>query len=121
MADVKLFLSCVSAEFGVYRDALRRALTLPNVDGQDLGGFKPLGGDTLHLLEDYIEDCEAVVHFVGEMAGSTPASISVEDLLARRPGLEDRLARKGIARQALASLTYAQWEAWLAIGFDRDL
>ena len=63
-----------------------------------------------------------MVHFVGEMAGSTPASISIEDLLARRPGLEDKLARRGIARQALASLTLrAQWEAWLAIGFDRDL
>ena len=39
----------------------------------------------------------------------------------REPGLEDKLARRGIARQTLASLTYTQWEAWLAIGFDRDL
>ncbi len=31
MADVKLFLSCVSDEFGDYRDELRKGLTLPNV------------------------------------------------------------------------------------------
>ena len=30
-ADVKLFLSCVSDEFGIYREALRHALTRPNV------------------------------------------------------------------------------------------
>jgi hypothetical protein len=32
MADVKPFLSCVSDEFGDYRDALRRELTRPNVE-----------------------------------------------------------------------------------------
>ena len=123
MADqsVRLFLSCVSDEFGVYRDALRSALTLPNVEIKIQEDFKPLGGDTLHLLEDYIERCEAVVHFTGEMAGSTPASSSVQDLLARQPGLEAKLAKKGLGREALANLTYTQWEAWLAIGFEKDL
>ena len=123
MADrgVKLFLSCVSNEFGAYRDALRRALTRPNVEVKIQEDFKALGGDTLHMLEDYIEQCEAVVHFVGEMAGSTPVLSSVEDLLARRPGLEANLAKKRVPREALYSLTYTKWEAWLAIAFDKDL
>ncbi len=71
MADrgVKLFLSCVSGEFGVYRDALRHALTRPNVEVKIQEDFKALGGDTLRMLEEYIAQCEAVVHFAGEMAG----------------------------------------------------
>jgi tetratricopeptide (TPR) repeat protein len=119
--SVKLFLSCVSDEFRDYRDALRGALTRPNVEVKIQEDFKALGGDTLRMLEDYIAQCEAVVHFVGEMAGSTPASSSVDDLLERRSDLVARLAAKGMARAALNSLTYTQWEAWLAIGFGKDL
>ena len=119
--NVKLFLSCVSDEFGAYRDELRRKLTRPNVEVKIQEDFKLLGGDTLKMLEDYIAQCEAVVHFVGDMAGSSPARTSVDDLLTRRPDLAARLADKGMGREALASLTYTQWEAWLAIGFGRDL
>src|SRR5271166_6908848 len=119
--SVKLFLSCVSNEFGVYRDALRHALTRPNVEVKIQEDFKALGGDTLSMIEDYIAQCEAIVHFVGEMAGSKPAPSSVDDPLARRPGLEAKLAKKGVPREALAGLTYTQWEAWLAICFDKDL
>ncbi len=118
MADVKLFLSCVSNEFGAYRETLRQALTRPNVEIKKQEDFKNLGGDTLAMLEDYIERCDAVVHFVGDMAGSTPAATSVDDLLGRRPKLTARLADKGMTREALGRLTYTQWEAWLAIGFN---
>ena len=83
--------------------------------------FKALGGDTLQMLAEYVEQCEAVVHFVGDMAGSTPAASSVDDLLRRRPELETRLSEKGLGQDALLGLTYTQWEAWLAIGFDKDL
>jgi tetratricopeptide (TPR) repeat protein len=116
MADVKLFLSCVSDEFGAYRESLRQALTRPNVEIKIQEDFKSLGGDTLATLEDYIEQCDAVVHFVGEMSGSSPAATSFDDLLRRRPALVTRLAEKGMARDALRALTYTQWEAWLAIG-----
>jgi hypothetical protein len=119
--SVRLFLSCVSGEFGAYRDALRRALTRPNVEVKIHEDFKALGGDTLKMLAEYVEQCEAVVHFVGDMAGSKPAAISVMDLLELHPELEMRLAEKGLARDALKTFTYTQWEAWLAIGFDKDL
>ena len=72
------------------------------------------------MVEEYIGQCEAVVHFVGDMAGSTPATGSVDDLL-ERSDLGARLAAKGMAREALDSLTCTQWEAWLAIGFGKDL
>ncbi len=120
MADVKLFLSCVSDEFGAYRESLRQALTRPNVEIKIQEDFKALGGDTLAMLERYIEQCEAIVHFVGDMAGSAPAATSVDDLLKRRPELAARLADKGMGREALRALSYTQWEAWLAVGFNRD-
>jgi hypothetical protein len=120
MADVKLFLSCVSDEFGDYRDELRRALTRPNVEIKIQEDFQAMGGDTLSLLETYVESCDVVVHFIGDMSGSTPKATSVDDLLKRRPELAARLGDKGMARQALARLTYTQWEAWLAIGFNKD-
>jgi hypothetical protein len=119
--SVKLFLSCVSGEFGDYRDALRRALTRPNVEVKIQEDFKALGGDTLNMLEEYIEQCEAVIHFVGVMAGSTPAAVSVDDLLMRRPDLKDKLGRRGLGRDALNALTYTQWEAWLAVALTKDL
>jgi hypothetical protein len=119
--SVRLFLSCVSGEFGSYREALRRALTRPNVEVKIQEDFKALGGDTFKMLAEYVERCEAVVHFVGDMAGAKPAAVSVDDLLKRRPQLETRLAEYGLARDALKTLTYTQWEAWLAICFDKDL
>ncbi len=123
MADrgVRLFISCVSDEFGAYRDALRHALTRPNVEVKIQEDFQAPRGDTLHMLGDYIEQCEAVVHFVGDMAGSAPAASSVDDLLRRRPDVGVRLALKGLGRHALETLTYTQWEAWLTIGLDKEL
>jgi Domain of unknown function (DUF4062) len=120
MADAKLFLSCVWDEFGEYRDELRRALTRPNVEIKIQEDFQNLGGDTLALLETYVESCDVVVHFIGDMAGSTPKPSSVDDLLRRRPDLAARLAEKGMDRGALGCLTYTQWEAWLAIGFNQN-
>jgi tetratricopeptide (TPR) repeat protein len=100
---------------------LRHKLTLPNVDVKIQEDFKSSGADTLRTLADYVKECEAVVHFVGDMAGSTPEPSTVDDLLARHPALEGRLAAKGMGREALKTLTYTQWEAWLAVGFDTDL
>jgi tetratricopeptide (TPR) repeat protein len=110
----------VSDEFGEYRDELRRALTRPDVEVKIQEDFKSRGGDTLRMLQEYIEGCDVVVHFAGDMAGSAPAPSSVDDLLRRRPELAARLAEKGMDREALGRLTYTQWEAWLAIGFNKD-
>ena len=99
---------------------LRHALTRPNVEIKIQEDFQALGGDTLAMLEAYVETCNVVVHFVGEMAGAAPKPTSVDDLLRRRAELATRLADKGMGREALRELTYTQWEAWLAIGFNKD-
>ena len=118
---VQLFLSCVSDEFGGYRDALRGALARPNVEVKIAEDFKALGGDTLSVLEAYIAQCEAVVHFVGDMTGSAPRDYAVNELLARCPDLKLDCRRFGAALDAGTAISYTQWEAWLAIYFHKDL
>jgi hypothetical protein len=54
MADVKLFLSCVSNEFGAWREALRHELTSLNLEVAIQEDFGPLGVDTLSKLDAYI-------------------------------------------------------------------
>jgi hypothetical protein len=111
---VRLFISCVSDEFGGYRDSLRRALTRPNVEVKIQEDFKPLGGDTLNKLEDYIASSEAVVHFVGEVTGSAPPDFCVRALRARHPDLAAKLPPLAAPIEAGAAISYTQWEAWLA-------
>ena len=118
MADqgVKLFLSCVSDEFGVYRDALRHALTRPNVEVKIQEDFKALGGDTLQHARGVHRALRSGRAFRRRHDGLDAGGISVDGTAraatrSRRPGLP----KKGAAREALASLTYTQWEAWLAI------
>jgi hypothetical protein len=86
----------------------------------DQEDVQAMGGDTLALLETYVESCDVVVHFIGDMSGSTPKPSSVDNLLNRRPELAARLAEKGMDRAALGRLAYTQWEAWLAVGFNKD-
>ena len=119
--SAKLFISCVSDEFGTYRDALRHVLVRPNVEVLIQEDIKGRGGDTLKTLEGYIGDCGTVVHIVGDMDGSQPAANSVDGLLTRCPSLKDELEKKGLKLKVLAALTYTQWEAWLAVGLDKDL
>jgi hypothetical protein len=96
------------------------SLTHKKVEVKIQEDFKLPGGDTLAMLEDYIESCNVVIHFIGDMAGSAPAATSVDDLLKRRPEFAARLTDKGMTREDLGPLTYTQWEAWLAVGFNSD-
>ena len=70
--SVNIFLSTVSDEFRFYRDELRRDLTRPNVEVKVQEDFIDLGLGTLHKLEHYIAQCDAVIHLVGDMTGSAP-------------------------------------------------
>ena len=119
--SVRLFLSCVSGEFGAYRDELRRRLNSRKVETKIQEDFERAGGGTLKLLEDYVATCEVVIHFVGDMTGGKPSPSNVDDLVERNSALAARLERKGMDREALGSLTYTQWEAWLAVGLGKNL
>jgi hypothetical protein len=83
--SVKIFLSTVSAEFDVYRDALRPDLTRHNVEVKVQEEFNDLGRGTLDELDVYIAACDAVIHRVGDMSGAVPGNRDVNALLANTP------------------------------------
>jgi tetratricopeptide (TPR) repeat protein len=119
--SVKIFLSTVSDEFRTYRDALRTDLTRHNVEVKVQEDFKDLGGDTLDKLDVYIAHCDAVVHLVGNMTGSTPGEPALRALLKKYPDLTDKLPPLCEALRDGISIPYTQWEAWLALYHDKRL
>jgi hypothetical protein len=61
MAEARIFLSSVSAEFRNYRDALRYRLDrLITVRMQE--DFITTGTETLDILDEYIQRCDVVIH-----------------------------------------------------------
>jgi Domain of unknown function (DUF4062) len=119
--SVKIFLSTVSDEFRAYRDALRTDLTRHNVEVKVQEDFKDLGGDTLDKLDAYIAQCDAVVHLIGNMTGSAPEEVPLRALRKKYPDLADKLPPRGEALQSSVSVSYTQWEAWLALYHDKRL
>jgi tetratricopeptide (TPR) repeat protein len=113
--SVKIFLSTVSDEFRAYRDALRTDLTRHNVEVKVQEDFKDLGGDTLDKLDVYISHCDAVVHLIGNMTGSAPGELALGALRKKYPDLTDKLPPLGEALRTGISVSYTQWEAWLAL------
>ena len=116
-----LFLSTVSSEFGALRRRIARVLergkSIHLRHGED---FVQRGVLTLQMLEEEIRDSDVVLHLIGSQVGSTPPIDQVTSLLERLHQFEQlfpdvaEVARRG-------QLTYTQWEAWLAIYFDRPL
>jgi hypothetical protein len=115
MAQVKLFLSSVSAEFGSYRERLRHGLTRPNVEVKVQEDFIVSGNETLSMLDDYIKGCDGVIHVVGDMTGSPAEAPSLTPIKERYPDLATRLPLAEFLQAAGPKLPYTQWEAWLAL------
>lgn len=117
MAKVQIFLSAVSAEFSSYRDALRRDLDDPNVAIKVQEDFIATGTETLDKLDEYIRQCDAVIHLVGDMTGALAGQPSVAVLRQRYPDLSERfpVLESFLEPTKGSSLPYTQWEAWLAL------
>lgn len=113
---VVFVLSAVTGEFRGCRQTLRHLLTRPNVHVQiqeDLISTKTL---TLDALDTYIKECNAVIHLVGDMMGSPASAPTQRDLCARYIDLADRLPPLvGSLKSGDPSLSYTQWEAYLAV------
>jgi hypothetical protein len=122
MARVQIFLSAVSAEFRSYRDRLRRDLTRPNVSVAVQEDFIVTGTETLDMLDDYIRHCEAVIHLVGDMTGALAQAPSLEVIRTRYPNLGEKLPPlTPFLQPGAPTLSYTQWEAWLALYHGKPL
>lgn len=123
MPAVQIFLSTVSAEFQSYREALRRDLDRPNVTVKIQEDFIASGSATLDKLDDYIRQCDAVIHLVGDMTGAVAEAPSLASIQHRYPDLPQRLPalRALLADTSQPTLSYTQWEAWLALYHHKTL
>ena len=114
---MKIFLSCVSSEFKSYR------LKLANHLGAVKGGsieikvqedFQQGGFTLLDQLADYVRDCDAVIHLVGEACGARPGKEHVRAFLAPK-GQAAGLPAADPGQQ----WSYTQWEYQLAMRFNK--
>jgi hypothetical protein len=80
----------VSGEFRSYRDRLAEELKRPNLSVQVQEDFIAAGTETLDKLDDYIRECEAVVHLVGDMTGAIACPSAVTAIKERYPDLAIR-------------------------------
>src|SRR5271163_2998430 len=114
--SVTIFISTVTAEFRIYRDTLRHDLARHNVEVKVQEDFKPHGLATLEQLDHYIAHCDLVVHFVGDMTGADANEVrSVARIREMHPDLVEKLPPLKEALENGESLSYTQWEAWLAL------
>jgi tetratricopeptide (TPR) repeat protein len=122
VARVQLFLSTVSAEFLSYRERLRHLLTRPDVEVKVQEDFIETGDETLEMLDRYIQGCDGVIHLVGDMTGAMAKPQSVAAIAVRYPELASRYPPLAEFLQPDGpSLTYTQWEAWLALFHGKKL
>jgi hypothetical protein len=121
MARVQLFLSAVSAVFLSYRERLRHLLTRPDVGVKVREDFIVTGDETLEMLDTYIQACDGVIHLVGDMTVAMAKPQSVDAIVQRYPGLASRFPLAEFLQPNGPSLSYTQWEAWLALWHGKKL
>jgi hypothetical protein len=122
VARVQLFLSAVSAEFLSYRKRLRHSLTRPNVEVKVQEDFIVTGNETLEMLDTYIQCCDGVIHLVGDMTGAMAKPQSAASIALRYPKLASHYPQIAEFLQPQGfSLSYTQWEAWLALWHRKNL
>jgi tetratricopeptide (TPR) repeat protein len=119
--NIKIFLSTVSGEFGAYRDRVRNDLNRANVEVKIQEDFENLGLKTLDKLDAYIAGCDAVIHLVGDMAGSEPSATERLALLGKYADHGAKLPELKKALDAGEIITYTHWEAWLGAYHDKGL
>ncbi len=116
MPIANLFISCVSAEFEDYREALQGYLTRSKVSVSIQENFTASGSVTLDKLDEYLRACDGVVHLVGDMTGALAGEPSVALIRQRYPDIAQRLpVLAPFLVPGAPGLPYTQWEAWLAL------
>jgi hypothetical protein len=100
---MKVFLSCVTREFGSYRQRLAAQLAaLPHhdFDVRVQEDFQQGGFTLLDQLAMYLRECDLVLHLLGDGCGARPS----------REHVRAKFARLGEAAQGPPpELSYTQW------------
>lgn len=92
----------------------------PNVTVKVQEDFIATGTEMLDKLDEYIQQCDAVIHLVGDMTGAR--ATAVDAIWQRYPNLAERLPVLGpFLEPGAPALAYTQWEAWLALYHNKVL
>lgn len=121
MVAKRIFLSCVTNEFGSYRAVLADNLTESGaIEVEKQETFRARGEGTLIMLDDYTKSCDYVVHLVGSQTGAITSPADRKPLLERY-GYDLLREKLGLTPEIVDELSYTQWEAWLAVLHGRKL
>jgi len=123
----RIFISVANLEHATLRSTLRDLLTRAGFDIVVQPDFPHSAADTVRKLDDLLAKprCDLVLHLVGREAGSRANGSAVSDFFAHTDR-ESFLAHEPVApaRRPLgdySSLTYFQWEPWLALNRKIDV
>ena len=109
-AEFRVFLSAVTSEFGVARDALANDLQARDLQLRVQRSFRQEPGtDTLlRLLHDYIGECSAVVCVIGTRSGACPPPAAAAEFAHLLP-------------MGITEASFTQWEFFFARAHKRRL
>jgi hypothetical protein len=109
-AEFRVFLSAVTSEFGLARDAVANDLQARDLRLRVQRSFRQeRGADTLlRLLHDYIHECDAVICIIGARSGACPS-----------PGEAAEFAH--LLPSGMIRASYTQWEFFFAHHYGRHL
>lgn len=108
----RIFISCVTAEFGAYRVEIAKYLRRANCEVKTQEDFSQVPEDTIQKLNDYIRECDGVVHIIGESTGAPADSQAVVSFLRSERSFAGQMKKIGDFQSLTISYTY--WEAFLA-------
>lgn len=112
----RYFISCASVEFRSYREELRRHLTNAAAEAKVQEDFTAGAATLLEKLDDYIGNASAVLHLIGNWAGSRAQPAEVRAILNRHPDFAEALPElQAELAPGTCPFTYTQWECYLAI------
>jgi hypothetical protein len=108
--EFRAFLSAVTSEFGMARDAVANDLQARGLQLRVQRSFRQEpGADTLlRLLHDYIRECSAVVCVIGARSGACPSPAAAAAFTHLLP-------------PGITEASYTQWEFFLARAYQRRL
>lgn len=115
----RIFISCVTAEFGAYRVQIAEEFRRADFDVKFQEEFPQVAEGTIRKLDAIIRSCEKVIHILGRGLGTTADSIAVAEYLNHEPKFLTAMQAVGDFRTL--QLSYTQWEAYLAAYHNKPL
>ena len=109
----RVFISCVTAEFGAYRAEIARMFRRADWDVKIQEEFRQVPETTIQKLSNYIRECDAVIHLIGEGAGALADPSAVTGFLQEHPDFMTEM--RGVDDFHEVRISYTQWELFLAV------